>query len=258
MNNRTEWLDIEVSTLSDMLDHGMWLPSERAHIERQLEERKAQILSGLGSATQIWWTVKVQKEVDDCCRVRRDPVHGWMLDRWIEELGCWQAVGYIGSGGRLERVAENEKFADEGPGFLSSNEDATVSLCRVVDDKVRPDLIEFLKVHDMQRDGYFVEKAAKAAAIRLANEKNNTNRVLAAVDSLSTKQIKEFLEVEKAIQTGDTVTMHGETYRQFEAMTEAGKKAPPGPQSINPGLHPQVHKRDYSEGEGEQYGNKGS
>jgi hypothetical protein len=250
-----DWLDIEVSTLSFMLSNGCWMANEVAEIERQLEERKAQLLSGLGSATQIFWTAKVQRELDANCRVRRDPVHGWMLDRWIEDPGCWQPVGYIGTGGKLEKVAENEKFHDEGPGFMSSNEDGTVSLCRVVDDKIRPDLIDFLRAHDMQRPGYFVEKAAKAAAIRLENEKAATNKVLMAVDSMTDKRLKEFLEVEKAIQTGDTVTMHGETMRQFEKMTEAGKKAPPGPESSNPGAHPLKLKRDYSKGEGENYGN---
>jgi len=236
-STRTEWLDIEVSTLSFMLEHGMWTASEVAHIERQLEDRKAQILSGLGSASQIYWTLKVQREVDDCCRVRHDPVHGWMLDRWVEDLGCWHAVGYIGTSGRLQ--VDNE-----------GNE-------TVIEDKVRPDLVQFLKAHDMQRPGYFIEKAAKSAAIRLANEKAATERVLLAVDSMTDKRLKEFLAVEKAIQTGETVTMRGETMRQFEKMTEAGKQAPPGPSSLNPGLHPLRHKRDYSEGEGESYGGSG-
>lgn len=231
---RCEWLDIEVSTLSYMLEHGLWSSSEVAHIQRQLQDRKAQILGGLGSAHQIYWTLKVQTEVDADCRVRHDPVHGWMLDRWISDPECWHPVGYIGSGGKLGHD-------DKGSPI-------------VIDDKVRPDLISYLRAHDMQRPGYFTEKAAKAAAVRLQNEKNATNKVLAAVDSLTDKRLKEFIAVEKAIQTGETVTMHGETYRQFEKMTEAGKKAPEGVPSLNPGLHPLRHKRDYSEGEGESYG----
>lgn len=233
MTYRPDTLDIEVGTLQFMLERGQWAPSEVAHIKRQIEDRKAQILSGLGSAHQIYWTLKVQAELDDRCRVRHDPVHGWMLDRWIDEPECWHPVGYIGTGGRLQDGI-------------------------VVDDKVRPDLIAFLRKHDMQRPGYFIEKAAKSAAIRLANEKASTNRVLMAVDSLSTKQLNEFINVEKAIQTGDTVTMHGATMKMFERMTEAGKKAPPGPESSNPGMHPLKHKRNYSKGEGEQYGDKGS
>jgi hypothetical protein len=150
-------------------------------------------------------------------------------------------VGYIGSGGRLET-------------FDSTDVDGNrCQVTRVTEDKVRPDLIDFLRACDMQRPGYFIEKAAKSAAIRLANEKAATTRVLMAVDSMTDRRLKEFIAVEKAIQTGETVTMHGETMRQFDLMTEAGKTAPPGPQSSNPGMHPQVHKRDYSEGEGEQY-----
>lgn len=256
MSVRTEWLDIEVSTLQMMLEKGMWAPSEVAHIERQLEERKAQIMCGLSNASSIFWTAKVQRELDKDSRVRHDPVHGWMLDRWLEDPGAWQPIGYIGSGGRLEKVDEKEKFADEGPGFLSANPDGSMSLCRVIEDRVRPDLIDFLRAKDMQRPGYFVEKAAKTAATLLNNEKASTNRVLAAVDSLSTKRLQEFLAVEKAIQTGETVTMHGKTMEMFDKMTEAGKKAPEGPQSMNPGLHPLTHKRDYSQGEGEQYGSR--
>jgi len=212
-----------------MLANGKWAPSEIAHIERQLEDRKAQLASGLGSPLQIMWTLEVQRRVDSNCRVRHDPIHGWMLDRWIEDLDCWHAIGYIGTGGRLE----------DG---------------NVMDDTVRPDLISFLHLHDMQRPGYFVEKAAKSAAVRLANEKAATTKVLMAVDSMTDKRLKEFLQVEKAIQTGETVTMHGETLRQFEKMTEAGRQAPEGPHSANPGVHPLRHKRDYSRGEGEQYG----
>lgn len=242
MNTSTSYppyWDVEVSTLSFMLENGMWQAHEVAHIRRQLEDRKAQLLSGLGSMTQIYWTLKLQREIDDRSRVRHDPVFGWMLDRWIDDPPCWHPVGYVGTGGRLElqKIEGEDKY-----------------LQIVTEDKVRPDLIRFLKEHDMQRTGYLEEKAAKAEAIRIENERKATEKVLMAIDSLSAKRIKEFVEVEKAIQTGDTVTMHGETLKQFERMTEAGKQAPEGPQSLNPGLHPLKHKRDYSKGEGERYG----
>lgn len=236
-----EYWDIEIGTLAYMLANGKWAAHEIAHIERQIEDRKAQILGGLGSPAQKAWTLRVQLEIDQRCRVRRDPIHGWMLDRLIDDPPCWHPVGYIGSGGHLETVDGVDEHGNR------------VQITHVTDDVVRQDLIMFLHRCDMQRPGYFVEKAAKSAAIRLENEKNATTRVLAAVDSMSDKRLKEFLSVEKAIQTGETVTMHGETMRQFEAMTEAGKKAPEGPQSLNPGVHPLKHRRDYSKGEGEAY-----
>lgn len=235
------WWDIEVSTLAAMLEIGKWRPHEVSAIRRQIEDRKAQILGGLGSASQIYWTARLRLEVDEDCRVRRDPVQGWMLDRWADP-GCWHVVGYIGFGGKAERVP------------LMDQNGILVDTVRVIDDKVRPDLIQFLKSHDMRRPGYLEEKRAKSLAIRKENERLATDKVLMAVDSLSDKRLKEFVSVEKAIQTGETVTMHGESMRMFERMTEAGKKAPPGTPSMNPGQHPQHITRDYSHGEGESYG----
>lgn len=236
---RASYWDVEVSTLTDMLFLGKWQAHEVATIQRQLEDRKAQIMGGLGSATQRHWTEKVQREVDDCCRVRRDPIFGWFLDRWVEDLMCWHPVGYIGTGGR----AEVQHVGAHGAPILVT-----------VDDKVRPDLVYYLKSHDMQRPGYLEEKRAASKAVRDANEKAGTEKVLAAVDSLSSKRLKEFIAVERAIQTGETVTMHGPCMTMFDRLTDAGKKAPPGPQSLNPGQHPLRAKRDYSKGEGAMYG----
>lgn len=242
MNCVPDYCDIEVGTLAFMLDNGKWTAAEVARIRRQLEDRKAQILSGLHHPQALAWTLRVQTELDSRCRVRRDPIHGWMLDRLIDDPPCWHPVGYIGKDGRLATI----ELTDEHGNRVT----ATV----VADDVVRPDLIPFLREHDMQRPGYFIEKAQKAAAVRFANEKLGTERVLAAVNSLSNKQVREFIEVEKAIQTGETVTMHGPCKAMFDRLTDAGKKAPPGPTSINPGQHPLRLQRDYSRGEGEMYG----
>lgn len=226
---RPAYWDIEISTLSYMLEHGMWKAHEISMIEHQLEDRKAQILAGLGSASQIFWTAKIQKEVDENCRVRHDPILGWMLDRWIEDLMCWHPVGYIGTGGKADRIVKDG-----------------IDTVVTVDDMVRPDIVQYLKDHDMQRPGYLEHKAAMAEAVREYNKQKSTDKVLAAVDSLSNKQVREFVEVEKAIQTGDTVIMHGPCREMFDKLTEAGKKAPPGPQSLNPGMNPFRHRRDYS------------
>jgi hypothetical protein len=200
-----EWHDIEVVTLTNMLDRGMWDLHEIAAIRAQIADRKAQIMSGLGSATQIYWTLQVQR-LDEFSRVRRDPIHGWMLDRWVEELCCWHPVGYIGAGGRLE----------DG---------------KVVDDKVRPDLIAFLKAHDLQRPGYVEEKRAAAQGVRDENERKSSEAVAAAVDRLTDRRIKNFIEVERAIQTGETIVAHGETERSLDRMRQASFRAQQQPES---------------------------
>jgi hypothetical protein len=234
--------DIEVKTLTLMLHSGMWKPHEVSAIRRQLDIRKQEIMGGLGSPSQIYWTARLRKEVDECCRVRRDPVEGWMLDRWVEQLGCWHPVGYIGTGGHAERVPKMNQM-----GIL-------VDTIVVEDDKVRPDLVAFLKARDMRRPGYIQEKRERAAKIQKDNEKAATDKVKAAVDSLSSKAISNFIAVERAIQTGETVTMHGQDMKSFERMTDAGKKALPGPQSSNPEMHPKRLRRDYASGKYEREG----
>lgn len=236
-----EWLDIEVSTLADMLEKGMWEAHEVSMIRRQLEDRKATIIAGLGSPTQIYWTLKIQKEVDEFCRVRHDRHLGWMLDRFVEELAVWHPVGYVGKGGRLVIIEEEGREVKV-----------------VEDDRVRPDLIFFLKSHDMQRAGYVEEKRANAKAIadenvRLANEKLG-----GVIDGMSDKRVKEFIQVEQAMQTGEEITLHGAsrvTWDKLEAANlkfakEHGHLPEAAPESVcdNPGMHPKVYKRDRSGG----------
>jgi hypothetical protein len=232
---RDTW-DIEVATLTDMLEKGMWEAHEVSHIKRQLADRVAAISAGLGSPTQIYWTLKVQKEVDANCRVRHDRHYGWMLDRWVDSLACWHPVGYVGAGGRAVKIEEN-------------GTEVTI----VEDDKVRPDLVTFLKERDMQRPGYVEEKMATQAAIREANEKRSTEKVLTAVDSLSTRRLKEFIEVERAMQTGELVTMKGATRESWDKMEKSQLKyakehgeLPPvakADKAMNPGHHPKLLKR---------------
>jgi hypothetical protein len=233
--NQDAW-DIEVATLSDMLEKGMWMPHEVGQIRRQLEERVHILQAGLGSPTQIYWTLKVQKEVDEFCRVRHDPEYGWMLDRWVTELGCWHPVGYIGAGGRAVRVEVDGR-------------EKTI----VEDDKVRPDLVAYLKSRDMQRPGYVEEKMAVQEAKRLENERLANEKIGAVIDGMSDRRVKEFVEVEQAMQTGDRITLRGASRTMWNKMERGQLKyakehgeLPPvskADQAMNPGQHPRLLKR---------------
>ena len=95
---------------------------------------------------------------------------GWVVDRWIEEWQCWAPVAVLGPG-------------------------------------IRQDLIEYLKANDLQRIGpekRLQEKRHAAGKVRAENERLANERVLEAIDGLSARQIKEFIQVEKAVQTGET------------------------------------------------------
>ena len=73
---------------------------------------------------------------------------------------------------------------------------------------------------------------------------------MGVVDRMSSRQISDFIETERAIQSGETITAHGEDFKTLERMNEAAKRAgpkavlPPSSESVNPGMHPKIYKRD--------------
>lgn len=54
------------------------------------------------------------------------------------------------------------------------------------------------------------ESRVAAASQREINERESAQRVMAVIDNMSTTQISEFLKVERAIKTGETMIAHGE------------------------------------------------
>jgi len=137
--------------------------------------------------------------------MRWDNKIGWVLDRWAE--GRWQIVGVLG----FHCVMTN--------------------------------LIDYLRERDMQRwespQAYMAHKREQALKVRMANEYASTQKLLGVIDKMSDKQVKEFITVEKAMQTGETITLHGASHRMMVRMVRASRKSPAPPtRSINPGQHP--------------------
>lgn len=62
------------------------------------------------------------------------------------------------------------------------------------------------------------ERRGEAAKARAVNDAAGTEKVLAAVDSLSSRSLSQFIEVEEALQTGDLIHCHGDDLAQIEAM----------------------------------------
>lgn len=208
-----DYWDDEVSTLSRLFDRGGWMPHEAALIRRAILDRAEYVRSGVRNPTARYWTAKIQREIDERTRMRWDFKNGWTLDRWAE--GRWQVVGVFGF------------------------------------NYIREYLIDYLRENDMQRfpspEAYAAFKRGKALRVQMANEYRNTQKLLGVIDKMSDKQVKEFITVEKAMQTGETITLHGASHRMLTRMAKASKKspAPPSGQSINPGGHPFKLVRDY-------------
>lgn len=194
-------LDAEVVTNVNLLARGGWLPHEVTHIERVIADRQAFVEAGLHTPTGQYWTAKLQSEIEANLRVRWDFNNGWVIDRWIREDGWWLTIGVLGFH------------------------------C------IRPDLVDYLRSRDMQRvspDEYLQQKRAAAERVRQSNEKDSTNKVLAAVDSLSDKRVKEFIEVERAMQTGETIVARGETEAMLGRMHRASEQAEQSPEAYTP------------------------
>lgn len=203
-----DYLDAEVLCLQNLLKRGGWKTDEVAMIERAVQKRSEQVRAGLTSFTSRYWTAKIQAELDDRCRLRWDFTNGWCLDRWA--TGCWEVAGVFGF------------------------------------NTIRPWLIEYLRECDMQDtkrwatpEEYAKFKRDKAQKVQFANWAAGCQKIAAAVDSMSDRQIKEFITVEKALHSGETITLHGASKRSFDRMLRASKRSPAPPQrSINPGHHP--------------------
>lgn len=209
-----DFLDDEVFSLINLLKRGGWMPHEIAMIERAVQRRSEEVRAGLASYTACYWTGKIQREIDDRTRMRWDFKNGWTLDRWAE--GRWQVVGVFGF------------------------------------NLIRPHLIEYLRECDMQDtkrwatpEEYLQWKRDQAFKKQCDNWARGNQKLAAVVDGMTDRQIKEFINVERAMQTGETVTMHGATKRVYDRLARASRRSPAAPtgQAINPGHRFKVLKR---------------
>lgn len=203
--------DDELSALSRLLNRGGWQAHEVAQIQRAAQDRAEFVRSGILHPTALYWTHKIQSEIDERTRMRYDFKSGWVLDRWAE--GRWQVVGVLGF------------------------------------NNIDPWLINYLRERDMQRwpspQAYLAHKRALAEKKRCDNWAKGVEQINGIVDGMGSKRIKEFIQTERAMQTGETIIMHGPTKRMFDRMKVASAKSPaiPHGRSINPGMHPFKYKR---------------
>jgi hypothetical protein len=224
--------DVEVVWMQRFLDSGQLLDlRDRAQMEQAIEVRKAEIISGLAHPVARYWTRKLQKEVERFLRMRFDPRLGFVIDRWVAEEGWWHKIpGVIGFDpprpGLCQRMREQyDMWKKATP---KDNEDAIANRAR----------------HPILK-----EKDAESAKVIKANEDKANEKVLAAVDSLSSRQVKEFIDVERARHTGEKITHHGPDLKFMERLQAEQKKNPAqvspdqGPDCGNPGMHPKLLKR---------------
>lgn len=223
--------DVEIVTAQCALDSGRILDlADRAALQEAIEFRKSAIVVGLSDPVAKTWTKKLQKEVEPLLRMRLDPVFGYVIDRWVEAEGYWHKIpGAIGFQPPRPGLCERMKSQYDMWKKSSPKEDEAARL-------------------NQARHPILKEKDIESDKVKADNERKSTDKVLAAVDSLSEKSMKNFLDVERARHTGEKIIHHGADLRFVEHVAEAQKTTPAIPEDMgeycgNPGMNPHVLKR---------------
>lgn len=193
------------------------------YIEDAVRNRMEIIAAGVMQAPP-WFQAEL-KRIDPCLRARWD---------------CWEYCWVI------------ERYAKPLHQYL------LVLRCR--DDENQPvaltdALLAELKEGDTWRFSspgkYLAFKREKAARQRLRNELMGQDRLRDKVDRMSRKQIREFIDVERAIRTGEKIVAHGPMEKFLEDAHENTRKAEAAGQrlddprmAINPGMNPLIYERD--------------
>jgi len=219
--------EFEIQAMLDFLDHGGVMNlDDRAHVNQMIEIRKAQIVAGLANPVAQRWTKKLQEEVEPLLRMRFCPVYGYVIDRWVAEGPYWRQIpGTIG-------------FQEPRPGLcdrMKTKYDMWKKSTPKDDEAA---------LRNEARHPILAEADVRSAAIRQENEKKGEEIVLNAIESLSSKSIQQFLDVERARHTGEKVVHHGSDLTFVERVDEAAKKnmamgkRPAQQKSMNPGHRP--------------------
>lgn len=223
--------EVEVVTLSRFLEEGnLYDLNDRAAIRNRIEERKAELLAGLAHPIAQEWTKKLQEEVEPLLRMRLDPRLGFVIDRWVESAGYWHQIpGVIGFQAPRPGLCERMKTQYDMWKRSSPDQDQAA-----IEGRARHPILQ--------------QKDAASAKVKAENEQKATDRVAAAVDSLSDKQVENFIAVERARHTGEKIIHHGADLKFVEHVEKVQKTTPAipsdmGPHCMNPGLNPKVYKR---------------
>lgn len=217
--------------MQDFLTRGhVYDLNDRAQLEAAIEIRKAEIVAGLADPVALRWTAKLKNEVEPLLRMRFSPRFGYVIDRWVKEENCWHQIpGTLGFEGPKPGLCERmrtqyDMWKKASP---KENEDAVAGRAR----------------HPILK-----EKDEQSSKVIAENERKSTEKVLTAVDSLSSQQISNFVAVERARHTGEKIIHHGADLKFMERVAEQQKTSPAPPDDMgkycgNPGMHPKVYKR---------------
>lgn len=242
MSDRHPGHDLQLNGMIPLLHDARMTSEEKTALIRSIEARIARVAQGASMGRGTMWEKRFQ-EIDKDLRLRLlipegpgeieyevrkltgqdEPDAYWVVDRWVEQWQCWAEVLHIcdTQGDKPKKCEIDESW------------------------------VQRLRRADMQAAGnayeYMKQKREAADLVQKQNRSKADDAVLAAVDSLSTKQLDQMVEVERAMHTGEKIEARGSDERFLDKVWRRQKKGiiadVPQGQSINPGMHPRLHRR---------------
>lgn len=169
-------------------------PQELTLREWILSNRLAQLNAGRIAAKNHPHIEKKLHELDPCLRLRWEFEHPdgggmWAIDRYVKEYGYNFCLFYwshtLGEGGAIKAILEDS---------------------------------------DMQKPDYMNKKKKYQEYALLRNDKLRTEIALAAIDSMTRKQLEQMLAVETALAHGEKVRPYGRDAEIMNKMYENTRK----------------------------------
>lgn len=176
-----EFLTVEAQTMIDVAGLTPALEAAGLELQRQIDERLAQDVEGVKRVPKD--VTQKLRAFDSKLRARYEfRIEGMVIERLAPEAGGWvQVAMWPEDEGRVPMPIEL--------------------------------VIETLGDGDMQKyrnaEAYLEVKRERAKKVREANARAADENIKERVDSLSRKQITQFLQAERALATGERIVAHG-------------------------------------------------
>lgn len=230
-------IDAETRVIMNGMQY-LYSAQEQADAERYAKERIRAHEAGVAK-TPMWVNPYLRlKTGDNKLQIRWDfEQDTWILERWIDNQqdsgdGYWLQVTVLANAFNQTPKLNHEYMKN---------------------------LVEHLKAHDLQRQDpqeYIRQKRNLAHRKREDNRKEGEKQLAAAIDAMSMRQVQNFIDVHRAMHTGETIVAHGADEKSLAHMTQASQQAMateeglvraadtvPINKAFNQGMHPLQFRR---------------
>lgn len=182
----------EIRSMHEMLSDSRVGLHERPYIRSVLADLVAVLERDLANRN-LFQEARIKSEVHHQLRCRPDSLtEKLVVEQWVPALDTWLVSGAFDPATPTEEIIRQLKQGD--PRFKSAG-----------------DALE--------------EKRAEAKRNRAARDREHMAQVGDAIASMSERALTEFMDVERALHTGETIELKGDDLVQVEKMHEATRKA---------------------------------